>query len=180
MSAEQDRTPAIGDFRFTTEYRADPDDKNNLIEEDWVSWIKIGDSMGSRTSDKVSRLMENKERNRPAAFEWALIEKHYDAWKKGQAIPVDGTPLASWPGCDPRLAEALKSRNVYTVEQFRDLPDHYTGGIPLPDIRARKKAAADFLDAKKGSDAMREELEKRIAELEEKLTAPKARKTEAA
>lgn len=170
---EQDRTPAIGDFRFETVYRPNPKNPQELIAEDWVTWVKLGDQMGSRTREKIARLMPKPERERPAALEWGLIERFYEAWKKQEELPVDGTPLASWPGCDPKLAEELKRRNVLTVEQFADLPDHYTGGIPMPDIRVRKKAAADFLEAKRGKDAAKEAMADELAKLRAELEALK-------
>lgn len=160
-NSEQARVPAIGDFRFTTEYREDPKKPGEMMAEDWVSWIKIGDAHGSRTSEKIVRLQPNPVRNRPAAVEWRLIEAAYEAWKKGQEIPIDGTPIEAWPGCDQKLAEALKGRNVRTIEQFAEVPDHYLSGIPIPDLRRRQQLARDFLKAKEGQSQVAAELAKR-------------------
>lgn len=176
--------PAIGDFIFTTVYRADPDEDGKFIGEDWVSWLKIGDVSASRTEEKVSRLMPTAKR--PAgAIEWAAVKRTYEAWKTNQELPEDGTPLAAWPGCDNALVEALDRKSVRTVEAFASLPDTFVSGIPVPDIRRRQKAAKAFLEASKDRAGISAELQKRddqIAELRkqiEGMTAPPS-KAEAA
>jgi hypothetical protein len=150
VDSDTDRRPAISGVTFETRYSEDPDKPGHMRGVDWVSWVKAGDAMKSRTSESISRLMPNPAKRRPADPLWPVIEAAYKAWKAGNEIPLDGTPLAAWPGCDPNLAEALKSRGVLTVEHFAEMADHQVGSIQMPDVRRRQTTAKAFLDAQKG------------------------------
>jgi hypothetical protein len=175
VDPEKTRLPSIGGFMFWTEY---PEVDGVLKEVDMVSWTKIGDPLKPRIGEKVSRIMPNASKKRPAALEWATIEPAYRAWKAGQEIPVDGTPLAAWSGCDRTLADALKGRGVLTVETFAGLEDHRLASLGVPDARRRQEMAKAFLTAQKGEAVVAAELAKRdreIAELRamiEQINAP--------
>ncbi len=178
VDPDTDRRPAISGVKFETRYNEDPDNPGKMKAVDWVSWVKAGDAMKSSTSESVPRLMPNPAKRRPADPLWLVIEAAYNAWKAGNEIPLDGTPLAAWPGCDPNLAEALKARGVLTVEHFVDMADHQVGSIPVPDVRRRQTMGRAFLEAQKGAAHVAAELAERdakIARLErmmEELTAP--------
>jgi hypothetical protein len=180
VDQEKTRVSSIGGFIFWTDYETDPANPDKLREIDRVSWTKIGDPLKPRIVEAIARLKANPAKKRPAALEWATIEPAYNAWKAGQAIPENGTPLSAWPGCDRSLAEALKARGVLTVENFASLEDHRLGGLGIPDARRRQEMAKAFLTAQKGEAVVAAELAKRdkeIADLRamiEQITAPPA------
>jgi hypothetical protein len=47
------------------------------------------------------------EQDRPGRSRVDVLKPYYDNWKAGQAAPVNGTPLAAWPGATPQLVKAL-------------------------------------------------------------------------
>jgi len=54
--------------------------------------------------------------------EW--VEKYkaaYEAWQKGQELPVDGFPIKGWGVCSPAQQETLIKMHVLTVEQLADI-----------------------------------------------------------
>lgn len=158
-------TPSIRVLRFWTEYDPDPSGSGEMRGRDKVEWAKIGDSTGASTVALIAQLAP-KPPKRPAALEWQVVEPAYKAWKANQEIPETGTPLAAWPGADHGLVEALKKVNVKTVEDFAAVPDHALAGIPIPDLRRRKKAAEDFLLAQGDVSRVQAELSERDARLE--------------
>lgn len=178
VDPENTRKPSITGFIFSTDYEPDPDKPGEFKAVDRISWVKAGDLHRSRVSESIPRLMPNPAKKRPADPMWEFIEPSYKRWKAGEEIPVDGTPLAAWPGCDRALADALKERGIATVEHFANLADHIVGGLGIPDVRRRLTMAKAFLSAQKGEAHMAAELAKRdevIAKMQrdlEQLTAP--------
>lgn len=178
VDPENTRKPSITGFIFSTDYNPDPDKPGEFKAADRVSWVKAGDLHRSRVSESIPRLMPNPAKKRAADPMWEFIEPSYKRWKAGEEIPVDGTPLAAWPGCDRALAEALKPLGVLTVEHFVGLADHIVGGVGIPDVRRRQTMGRAFLDAQKGQAHIAAELAKRDEEIAkmrreiEQLTAP--------
>lgn len=149
MSAKQ--LPAIIPIRFWVEYKEGPN--GEIIEEDWVEWVKKGEQNGSTTSESVARLMPSKARNRPrGSIEWYVIEPAYSAWKANDEIPVDGTSLTSWSGVSRELVEQLKKFSIFTIEDLASFPDHNVSKIPLPGFRDVIRRAKAYVEAKDVSD----------------------------
>lgn len=166
MPEVNDRTPAIRPIEFWTDWENDPRNPGQKIGHEWVRWVKIGETNGPTTAEKVARLQGNKARNRGPALEWEVIEPYYKAWKEGQEPPVDGTALAAWPGASKALVEALADRKIKTVEDFATMPDHEMAKIPIPNIRFLWSSAKNFLKAQEGASAMEAALSQRDNEIE--------------
>ena len=82
--------------------------------------------------------------------EWIeKIEQAYNAWKKGQALPETGTPLAQWGVPSPAQRENLHALHIYTVEQLADATEEALRnyGLGGTDLRQR---ARDFLTSREG------------------------------
>jgi len=127
-------------------------------------------------------------------WRWAQIEPAYNAWKKGHEIPVNGVPLANWPGLNAAQAEVLRKMGISSVEQVASMNDAIMTKVQLPGVREIRAGAQTFLDAQGGADmanrltsmeesnaALQEQLAAAMALLEEQ-TKPKkkAREQEAA
>lgn len=148
------QAPAIIPLRFWPVYRPDPNNAANTIQEDWVEWVKKGEAGGSSggatTQNAVKRLMP--KNGHPGAMEWAVIGPAYEAWKRGEEMPVSGTPLHNWAGIPREMVDALKKFNIYTIEDLADFPDHNIGKIPLPNLREYRNRAKAFVEARQSSD----------------------------
>ena len=105
---------AIHPIKFWTDYQPGPN--GTRVEADWVRWVKKGTTNQSTTEDKVVRVQKD-------AAVWAALGRHYEAWKAGQAAPVNGTPLDAVPFMTAELAEELRRVHVLTIEDLAAAED---------------------------------------------------------
>lgn len=146
--------PTITVHRFWTAYEPDLADPSKLRGVDWVAYGPMGKKDMTVSITRISqlnRLQPLAGSNNPAvqmAHErWALIEKHYNAWKLGQEVPLEGTPLAAWNAISPEEAEVFKVHGIRTVEEIALLTETHVTRIGLPKMSDRIRAAKNFLDA---------------------------------
>ena len=78
---------------------------------------------------------------------WNKIKPAYDAWKSGREIPVDGTPLGSWPQLSEDQVQLLNMMGIRTVEEVRDASESIITRVPFPNARDLPKQASLFLSA---------------------------------
>ena len=109
---------------------------------------------------------------------WAVVAPKYDAWKRGQDIPVDGTPLAAWAGVSPEQAAHLRAMGIYTVENVRDMGEGSISRLPFPNAKQLPKLAGEFLSSKGEAekDKMIADMQERMAIMEEMLAASQSEK----
>lgn len=137
-----DRLPAIIPLDFWEDYKPQPDGSQKAEER--VKWTRRG-AQGAETSEAVHRL---KRDNGPI---WQALRPYYDAWKSGQDAPVNGTPLAAWPGATPALVKAMAPFHVKSVEDLANLEEGTLSRCGVPGIRAMKSNAQAFIDAQKNT-----------------------------
>lgn len=77
------------------------------------------------------------------AYEYA-----YKEWKAGNEMPVNGTPIKSWPVISPAQRANLISWKVMTVEALADANEEILGRLGM-GARAIKQQAIDYLLASK-------------------------------
>lgn len=144
--------PNIVIRKFERKYKPDPNNPQAMIEEHWVEWGKPGQPNWA-TRQNVRQLMPrpNPRLNgveMPAAPEWQVVGPAYQAWLKGEAMPVHGTPLHAWPGLPREAADELKKLDIHTVETLAGFPDHRISSIPFPNFRDWIKRAKAYVEAK--------------------------------
>lgn len=161
---------------FKAEYR-------NNREIDWVeiapageafertrTWLRIKDITPPANVDETRA---NGLSYKVMAARWAVIEPKYRAWKAGQDIPEDGTPLAAWAGVSPEQAAHLRHMGIKTVEAVKDMGEGAIARLPFPNARKLPELAAEWLSSKDAADKDREleEMRERMAIMEEMLAA---------
>lgn len=163
-----DRLPNIVPLEFYEDYKPLPD--GSCKAEERVKWVRRG-AIGSETSEAVHRL---KRDNGPI---WQALKPFYDHWKEGKTAPIDGTPLAAWPGATPQLVKALEPHHIRSVEDLSKIEDNLMNRLGVPGIRGLKANAIAFLEAQKNTAAvagevaqLRELVQSQASEIEE-LTA---------
>lgn len=198
---------AFNILRFWTEYRPDGVDaegKPKLRGIDMVAYAPTGKSGMQTMVEAVSRLskvqpIEAGTDNPAVAMahaRWDIIKKHYDAWKLGNDVPIDGTPLAAWPGLTSEQVQALKSMGIRTVEEIRDSSEGIVTRFPFPNAREIQRQAGMFLsafdkdkvsrdmkalqDTMAEKDAQLEEMRQIVLELQRNQPKPSKRDKEAA
>lgn len=166
---------------FKTEYRADR-------ATDWVQIAPAGEAFErTRTWHRIKdiQLPENVDYDRQEgisykvqAARWAVVGPKYQAWKAGQDIPADGTPLAAWAGVSPEQAEHLKRMGIVTVEGVRDMNEGAIARLPFPNAKKLPLLAGEFLSSKgeAAKDAELAEMRERMAIMEEMIATQTAEK----
>lgn len=157
-------------------------DKGKAIE--WVNYSPAHSPLQSQNRERIDFVnpekMKIRQEDENGAMKgnfmrsrWALIEPAYKAWKAGHEIPVDGTPLAAWPGLNQAQAQEFRKLGIKSVEHIAEMNDALMMRIQLPGVRDIIAQAKAFLES-----ADRNETATRITsieavnkELQEKLDA---------
>ena len=170
--------PQIIVRKFYRKTTPDPADPQKLLVDDWVEWGKPGISNWA-TNQRIRDIMPRTDRKRPPPPEWQVIGPAYQAWKKGEEAPVNGTPLFAWPGLPREIADALKGLGIVTVEDMANFPDDRLGRMPFRDMRSWKSRALRFVEAQGDMTAtgIADKMKARDDEID-RLKAEDARKSE--
>jgi len=160
--------------KFWTEYKTGK--KGETREIDMVEYSPIGSIQKTSIPKSIKEIssvipLEGRGAHNPAVLmahmRWDAIRPSYEAWKKGHEIPLDGTPLAAWPGLTNEQAQLLKMKGVKTVEQIAALTDTHKQSMGVPGLHDMITNAQRFLKAQEKSvvvDALSKKDEE-IAEL---------------
>lgn len=72
------------------------------------------------------------------------FSERYEAFKKGEAVPPNGTPISMCAFATPANVSACKAERIYTLEQLVETPDER---LQRPHLQAFKYQCADWLKA---------------------------------
>lgn len=167
---------------------------------DWVKTAPQGaDFQNTQTWHRVKALMPPEDADTSNArradtialmnARWAEIGPRYEAWKNGQELPENGTPLAAWSGVSPDAAKHLRNMGVQSVEDVASLGEDVAARLPFPNSRELPRLARQYLESTDATEAAAEmqALKDQIAEMQQLLDAkpkrgrpPKAETEEAA
>lgn len=160
-ASDADRVPAIIPMEFFKEVEQKD---GQFVEVEYVSWIKRGNP-GHGLTEKIARI----QKHDPAM--WEVIGPAYDAWKKGESEPLNGTSLAAWPGVSKKMVAHLKMNGFRTVEDLANSTDGDMQRIGIGSMGLRDKART-FVSLKTGDAQGAEIIEaqnQRIKALEDQL-----------
>lgn len=131
-----------------------PGDPAKLKAVDMIAYGPVGRIDNALNIAKVSTILNVKpftDPNDPASVmahvRSDFVRRAYDAWKAGQDIPIDGTPLAAWNGITPEQAEVFRSKSIRTVEEISILNEATRAHVPLPGLSSIIAAAKRFVDS---------------------------------
>lgn len=88
----------------------------------------------------------------------------FEAWKKGEEIPVAGTPVKLWPGLSPAAVKMIIAAGFLTVEQLASANETEIAGIGLGALDYRNRARK-YLEAANGPGKMAEQVRALEAQL---------------
>jgi hypothetical protein len=141
-------------IKFWTKYTPKPD--GTVVADDWVEYCAIGQANMATTTSSVRAL----SRVRPvvdqsedvaakiASARWDAVRPLYEAWKHGHEAPVNGTPLAAWPGLAPEQAELIRAAGYRSVEEIAEASDATINQVKLPGIREIQANAKRFVGSR--------------------------------
>ncbi len=75
-------------------------------------------------------------------------EKAYKRWKSGQEMPIEGTPIKTWPVISPAQVKLLVELGCRTVEDLSTLNDEGLKRIGMGGVGMKNKAQAWLAQAK--------------------------------
>jgi len=141
--------------KFWTVYTPDPMDGSKMVGRDMIMYGPLAQLDRSKVQCTVSSLKPAKgagpDTGNPTIMMahdmWARVEPAYEAWKRGQELPDDGTPLAAWNGCSPEQAVILKAKGIRTVEGVAHMGDGMVERLGMPGTRDLIRAAHAWLTA---------------------------------
>lgn len=88
-----------------------------------VDWVMITPVGGKDVVEKpVSEWLQNiaqqvREERMPLEFE-ERYRRAYEFWKRGEEIPLNGTPIKGWPVLSPAQQKTVIAANILTVEDL--------------------------------------------------------------
>lgn len=149
--------PGIRVYGFWTTYVPDPADAAKTKCIDWVEYGNVTDDR-TKTRQRVSQLRDYlvplaDAAGNPAVemahHRWNVIRPQYEAWKSGQELPEEGTPLGAWNAVSPEQAAVFKQNGVRTVEEIAAFTDAHIGKFSdkIPRLRELVVQAKAFIEA---------------------------------
>jgi hypothetical protein len=140
--------------KIWTTYKLQPDGTHKATD-----WVEYGPDDGRNRIHTVSRINDiNALPDREAATDnpavaaayaiWDKIRPAYEAFKTGEEMPENGTPLAAWPGVNSEQVAALKAVGIRSVEEFAEASDSIFKRLPFPNPRQLRDAAKMYLEGK--------------------------------
>lgn len=100
-------------------------DSPEFIADEWIQRKKNEAARGVYNGDWIER-----------------IEKQYEAWKKGNELPREGTPVLTWPAITPEQNARLRHLGFTVIEDVAQVPDGSLGQIGLDGRQIRDLARA--------------------------------------
>ena len=158
----------IVEFRTTYRPGKSPVDKVLLAPEGpgfdkTRTWHRVKDLT---PPDGVDQRTADSDTHRDMVAKWSIIGPAYEAFKKGEEVPIDGTPLAAWSGVSADQAKFMRGMAILTVENVRDMQEDAIGTLGWPGARQLPKLAAEYLDGVSGAEKDAE-----ITDLREEMAA---------
>lgn len=90
--------------------------------------------------------------------DWAEhFQKKFEAWKKGEEIPVNGTPIKTWPAVSPSTTQAILAAGFLSVEDLAAASESQLAALGPGAITIRQKAQA-WIDQANSVGKVAEEL----------------------
>jgi len=105
---------------------------------DWIAKIKrqLGPVRAAGADNGTPMIVESR-----FPREWLeTIEKGYAAWKKGEELPVEGTPLKQWAVLPPSMLQNCIANHIFTIEQLAEASDEAINPIGMGARRFRNDA----------------------------------------
>jgi cell division protein FtsB len=128
-------------------------------DQDWVLITPAGsrDCVEREVQEWFAQCQRNVD-NGQIPKEWLDFWKSsYQSWKSGEDMPVNGTPIKSWPLVSPADVVNLLSAKVMTVEDLAAANEEVIKRLGMGG-RALKIAAENYLKASAGPGALASQL----------------------
>lgn len=137
--------------RFLVKEEEDPraQSQNGIVPTRDVEWVAITPPFSVGKSEVVKKaipwLADCHTKAKNGAMDPRhvdLYQRQYDAWKKGQEMPIDGTPIRGWAMLTPAQQENCIRLNILTVEYLAQANDDGLRALGMGSLDLKRKAIA--------------------------------------
>lgn len=104
--------------------------------EEWIKRLKREESEGRIPSQFVE-----------------AYERAFEKYKKGEELPLDGTPIRGWPPLSPAQQQNCIAMNILTVEDLANLNSEGMARFGMGVVELKRKAA-NWLEAATSTGAL--------------------------
>lgn len=124
-------------------------------------------------ADEWLKLLDQQVREERMPAKWRDQYKDaYNSWKRGQEVPVNGTPIRGWQMVSPAQAANIIAVNILTVEDLAQANGEAIQRLGMGGLALKQKAAA-WLDAAKNAGGAATQIVKLTGDVK-RLEAEKA------
>lgn len=122
---------------------------NVSVDQDWalVTPPYSKDRVEQKVATWFNNLAFNAKNGRIPQAWVEMYQKQYDAWKEGQEIPLNGTPVKNWAIPSPAQTKNLLAAGMKTVEDLALCNDEGLRRLGMGGIELRNKAKAFLASA---------------------------------
>lgn len=127
-----------------------------LIDKPWAVVRAAGskDSLEKPAEEWLSQLREYAKNDRIPRQWPAEYQNAFELWKKGEEIPVIGTPIKNWPPLTPAQRKNILNADIFTVEDLARANEQMLANIGMQAHMLKNMAEAWVKDnAKPGETA---------------------------
>lgn len=169
MEALKDRPPYVVFENRPVEDREATIRCGHIVHKDVPFALITPAGSRDRIEKVAAEWLDDKARDADAGrmpIEWLRgFHAKFEAWKAGQEVPVDGTPLSSWTLLSPAQAQNMKSMGLLTIEDVAAANAEALSRIGMGAMELKQKAI-DWLKAANSVGASAAEMDKLRADLE--------------
>lgn len=116
-----------------------PHGSKDVFEDEAESWL--------------AKQQEHARKGRIPETHFKYFKSQYDAWKDGQELPEEGTPIKGWAVLSPAQQQMCIQANVRTVEDLALAPEDALHQIGMGARALKQKAVAWLSSADTGKSA---------------------------
>ena len=115
-----------------------------------ITPIGSRDSVTKEVNEWLQQTQQQVSEDRLPAS-WAQnFRSAYEHWKAGEELPVNGSPIRTWPGASVSEIAACKAVHVLTVEDLAQANDETVRRLGMGGLELKKRALR-FLDEAHGA-----------------------------
>lgn len=120
------------------------------VDVDYALITPMGskDTIERRVLEWLPQLEQQVREERFRSSWLSAYRESYAAWKEGREIPVEGTPIMSWPALSPAQVQGVLNARVRTVEDLASANEETLQRLGMGG-RALKQRAVEWLAASK-------------------------------
>lgn len=147
-------------FEMRPKEGKDAEGKATLVDEAWALITPAGskDTLEKPVEDWLRDVKNHADAGRVPANWPHQYRDAFEAWKKGEELPVHGFPIKRWAPLTPSQREAVLRTNTFTVEDLALANDELVGRIGMGG-RVLVDMAKAWIEDRKGAGALAGQLE---------------------